>query len=203
MPVYEYGNLKYRTHPEVYEPSDDTFLLLNNVSVNSGESILEMGCGSGLVAVSLAMRGAKVTAVDVNPRAVELTSGNARLNGISVRTLLSNFFDNVEKEPFDVVVFNPPYLPTAGDEHLPGHLDKAFDGGECGNEATLDFVRRLGDWMHVVGRRPRLYLLFSSLNDADAISKTVFELGYKTHRVVARESHFFEKLSIHLFEGEN
>ena len=57
--------------PDVYNPSDDSFLLLETMEVAPGQEFLEMGCGTGIVSLHAAKAGANVTAVDVSPAAVD------------------------------------------------------------------------------------------------------------------------------------
>ena len=72
--------------PEVYPPSDDSILLIESLDVVPGEKVLEVGCGSGVVSIHCAKNGCDVTAVDVNPRAVELARRNAGANGADIPT---------------------------------------------------------------------------------------------------------------------
>ena len=63
----------------VYEPAEDSWLMVNNLPDFQG-SVLEIGCGSGIISLHLAQRGNEVTAVDINPKAVEATKFNASFN---------------------------------------------------------------------------------------------------------------------------
>lgn len=103
--------MKFILLPGVYRPAEDTFFLTNIVErkINKGERVVEIGSGSGYISVALALREARVVATDVDPRAVLNTRLNAKLNGVKIRTILSNLFDHV-KGYYDTAVFNPPYL---------------------------------------------------------------------------------------------
>lgn len=63
--------------PDVYPPSEDSIFLIRSLDIRPGESVLEIGCGSGIVSLHCAKAGATVTAGDINPVAVELTKRNA------------------------------------------------------------------------------------------------------------------------------
>jgi len=109
--MYHYLGINLRVPPGVYPPSDDSLLLADTLEPTG--RILEVGTGSGIIAIHLARKGHKVIATDVNPHAVEAATENARRNGVEdrvdvVRTDLMNGL----KGPFDTVVFNPPYLPS-------------------------------------------------------------------------------------------
>ena len=94
--------------PEVYPPSDDSILLIESLDVVPGEKVLEVGCGSGVVSIHCAKNGCDVTAVDVNPRAVELARRNAGANGADIPVCESDVYGNVD-DVFDTIVFNLPY----------------------------------------------------------------------------------------------
>ena len=114
-----------RVPPGVLDPvlfrSGAWFAAAMSERVGPGERVLDLGCGSGVVGVLAARRGARVTAVDVDPAACAA----ARANGLSdVRE--GDLFAPVQGERFDHVCFNPPYLP--GDP-ASGGLGRALYGG--------------------------------------------------------------------------
>ena len=79
--------------------------------------MLDVCTGSGALAIAAALAGARsVTAVDVSARAVLTARLNARLNGVRVEALRGDMLDAVPGRRFDVIVSNPPYLPTTDDE---------------------------------------------------------------------------------------
>lgn len=116
----------------VYPPREDTDLLDRCVaSIGSGNGcrLLELGTGSGVVAISSALRGWEVTCCDVNPLAVAAARGNASTAGVEI-TVNEGGLDesgNLAFEgPFDVILWNLPYLepPTDGEARL-GPLEDA------------------------------------------------------------------------------
>ncbi|MEK6985400.1 MAG: HemK2/MTQ2 family protein methyltransferase [Candidatus Thermoplasmatota archaeon] len=181
---------------DVYRPSDDTFLLAKAVHahVRPGERFLEVGCGSGLVSLVAARAGANVTACDLNPHAVLAARRNATENRSHITVVESDLIAAVTG-PFDVVAFNPPYLPTGPGEVLPGPLNLAFDGGPDGNATVLRFAEQVGRLRPL----PRLILVVhSSLADPKPLEGALAGLGYACS-VVAEESHFFERLTVRGF----
>jgi release factor glutamine methyltransferase len=110
-----------------------------HVPLPPGGTALELCTGSGAVAVSLARRGWRTTAVDVSRRAVLAAAVNARLNGTRVRALRGDLLAPVRGEAFDLIVSNPPYIPSEdGPEAARGEL-RHVDGGPDGR-ALLDRV---------------------------------------------------------------
>jgi release factor glutamine methyltransferase len=104
----------------VFRPRSDTWLLaavMRDLAQLPGGAVLDVCTGSGAIAISAALAGARsVTAVDVSRRAVLSARMGARLNGVRVEALRGSLFDAVPGRRFDVIVSNPPYLPAAGDE---------------------------------------------------------------------------------------
>jgi release factor glutamine methyltransferase len=76
----------------------------------SGRSVLDVGCGSGVLSLAAARAGARVTAIDINSDAVRATASNATANGLDIETLQSDLFAAVNDRRFDLVVVNPPYF---------------------------------------------------------------------------------------------
>ena len=120
--------------PGVFRPRSDTWMLadvVGNLDVLQGADVLELGTGSGAIAVAAAKGGAgSVTVVDVSRRALATAWLNARLNGVRVQPLHGDLFAPVDARRFDIVVSNPPYLPSDG---IPGRgARRAWEGGRDG-----------------------------------------------------------------------
>lgn len=177
--------IKIETDGDVYPPSDDSFLLIESFHVKKGEKVLEIGCGSGIVSLHCAKNGAKVTAVDINPKAVELTKKNAKNNNLALDCFLSDVFENVEGK-FDTVVFNLPYLPV--DEK--GPLEKSWSGGEHGVEPL---PRLLPELRKHLAENGRLIIVVSSLTDEKELNSLLS--GYVVE-TLSEESFFFEKIRV-------
>lgn len=111
--VYRYGNLKLEVPPQVFHPGFffSSQLLLEYVSrlKLNGHSFLEPGAGSGLISFYAAQNGARVTATDINPVAIEYLHKNSKKNKVDIRVIQSDLFDRIPKEQFDIIAINPPY----------------------------------------------------------------------------------------------
>jgi release factor glutamine methyltransferase len=136
---------QWRLLPGVFSPmhTPTTELFTGWLPYPAGGSFLEIGCGAGVTAVMGALNGcARVTAVDINPVAVENTRQNADLHDVGgrVRVLRSDLFDALECDArFDVVFWNSNFgLPPAGYTHQ-SDLDRAFF--DPGYETHARFVR--------------------------------------------------------------
>src|SRR3989338_1337085 len=174
----------------VYEPREDSYLLAEAVDVKPGNRVLDMGTGSGIQAVNAALAGAReVWAVDVNPKALE----NARLNferlklegKLVVRE--SELFEEIpEGERFDVIVFNPPYLPSEGIEDL------AVDGGVEGRQFLDEFLEQFKFFLAPGGSA---YFLQNDLNGAEKTGEMLGRLGIR-HEMAAHKKVSFEELFV-------
>ena len=167
----------------VYPVSEDSILLIR--SFNAAGNVLEIGCGSGVVSLHCAKNGCNVTAVDINPDAVNATKHNAESNGLSVNVLGSDIFSNVAGV-FDTILFNLPYLP----EDDEGMEAKAWSGGSDGIEPLRKVMAGLDE--HLSGNG-RLVIVVSSLMDQTALNDV---LDGRIVKVVGELPLFFEKLSV-------
>lgn len=117
----EFFGLPFQVGPAVLIPRPDTELIVELALERLAPRgrLLDMGTGSGAIAVALAHTrpDARVTALDVSEAALEVARANAAANGASVRFLRSDWFAALEGEVFDLVASNPPYI-AAGDAHL-------------------------------------------------------------------------------------
>ncbi|MGB0651621.1 MAG: HemK2/MTQ2 family protein methyltransferase [Thermoplasmatota archaeon] len=196
----EWRGLFVAKHPDVYEPSDDTFLLAEAVAdavaawPTPRPRFLEVGCGAGLVSLAAAKEGARVTATDLNPHAVELATHNGKQNGHPLDVRHGDLLEPAaDAGPFDLVAFNPPYLPTAEDEKVTGPLNLAFDGGPDGNETVLRFAAQLA---RLPAPLPtQVLVIHSSLSDPAPLEAALAKLGYQSE-VEREKAFFYERLRV-------
>lgn len=117
----EFYGLDFRVTDAVLIPRPETELLVELALERLAPQarVLDMGTGSGAIAVALAhtRRDAQVSALDVSAAALDIARQNALANGARVRLLQSDWFGAITGERFDMVVSNPPYI-AAGDVHL-------------------------------------------------------------------------------------
>jgi release factor glutamine methyltransferase len=111
--VYRYKDIRLDIPPQVFHPGFffSTQLLLqyiNKFALNE-KRFLELGCGSGLIAITVAKKGAIVTATDINQVAVDALKKNSSQNKVEMEIIQSDLFNNIPKQQFDVIAINPPY----------------------------------------------------------------------------------------------
>ncbi len=172
----------------VYLPAEDSYMLAD-AAYRTGD-VLEVGCGCGIVSLSWA-RENNVLGADINPEAVQAAKENAQANGLHADFIQSDLFSAIEGR-FDVILFNPPYLPTSDDERLEGGINMAFDGGTDGRAVLDRFLECFEEHLKPDGT---LFLVQSSLNGLD---ETISILESKGFNVEIMEKHgfFFERLCL-------
>jgi release factor glutamine methyltransferase len=185
-----FRNAEMEIFPGVYEPAEDSLLLCESVVASDvkGKACIDVGCGSGIQSINLAMHGAaKVVCVDVNEKAVENALHNAKKLGFGkiVTALQSDLFGGVDGK-FDVIVFNPPYLES---ETL---KERELDGGRKGREVLDRFLEQAGKHLNKHGK---IYFLQSSLNGIVETEEILGKLGFNAE-VVVRKRIFFEELLV-------
>ncbi|MBP3523388.1 MAG: peptide chain release factor N(5)-glutamine methyltransferase [Clostridia bacterium] len=139
--------LTFHVGPGVLCPRPDTEILCEEALLRlpEGGRVLDIGTGSGALAVSIARLapGSRVTAVDVSETALAIAGENARLNGADVRFVRSDCFGALAGETFDMIVSNPPYIDRQEMETLMPEVQHEPALALCGGEDGLDFYRRI------------------------------------------------------------
>ncbi|HEU5166166.1 MAG TPA: methyltransferase [Chitinophagaceae bacterium] len=145
--MYNYGNIRLEIPPQVFHPGFffSTRLLLRYISALSleGQRFLELGAGSGLISIYAAKNRATVTATDINPVAVECLRTNNDQNKVKSEIILSDLFDRIPEQSFDIIAINPPYY-----KKQPKTIaDHAWYCGENGEYFEQLFIK-LGKYIH-------------------------------------------------------
>ena len=180
--------LEFEVNRDVLSPRYDTEILIEETlrlfNLNDKIEILEFGTGSGCIVISLLdeLKNAKATGVDISKKALEITKKNATTNNVLNRLDLLNasWFDNdiQNKIPqkFDLIISNPPYIPTKDIETLNNEVKNfdpiiALDGGEDGFRDYIKICEHAQKMLKNNG-----YLVFElGINQADNVIKIAKE----------------------------
>jgi release factor glutamine methyltransferase len=131
--TYTYLGATVRVLPGVFHPGlfYSTKFLIDFLITQPirGKSLLELGCGTGLISVIAAKRGAIVTASDLSQAALNNTSANIKSNKVPVDVIHSDVFSNLGEKIFDWIVINPPYYAKtpSNESELAWHCGEHFE----------------------------------------------------------------------------
>jgi release factor glutamine methyltransferase len=170
---------------DIYQPSEDSFLMLEAISdfPFEGRETLDVGTGSGILGLYAATQGAILTVSDIDAAAICRVENVAQLLRVTIRTIVSDLFSKI-KGQFDVIMFNPPYLPSMAIE------DATIDGGRKGRVLAEKFLRLLPLHLKKDGTA---FLLLSNLNDPASMIRDHPKFSFI---VAKRRTFFFEELQV-------
>lgn len=171
----------------IYQPAEDSYFLSSVLSsICKNKSVLDMGSGSGILAqTALKNKASNVLAIDINPEAIKF------LKSRSIPSLKSNLFSTLpKKEKFDIIVFNPPYLPQDKRESKESQL--VTTGGKQGDEIILRFLKQAPNHLNKTGF---ILLLTSSLTPLKRIDSLLAKLNLKKTLLSSRKI-FMESLHV-------
>jgi len=188
--------IKLKKIETIYEPAEDSYLfqkiLKEKIPLllkkNSDLKILDMGTGSGILAetcFNLGVKRKNILCSDVNNKAIKLIKKKV------FNCIQSNLFEKIKKEKFNIIIFNPPYLPKNKKE--PKESQIATTGGKQGSEIINKF---LGQAENFLEKNGKIFLLTSSL------TKNIKWINWNK-KLIAKKKLFFEELRIWEIESNN
>ncbi|MBI2004398.1 methyltransferase [Candidatus Pacearchaeota archaeon] len=174
--------------PSIYLPAEDSYLLSKVLGKEIPELLkknehlqfLEIGSGSGILletAKKLGIKREHIFGADINQEAVE------HCKSLDFNCIYSDLFENVQGK-YDIIVFNPPYLPA--DAREPENSQLATTGGLRGSEIINEFLKEAVNYLEENGK---IFLLTSSL------TKNINWRGYNK-KLLGKEKLFFEELMV-------
>lgn len=190
---YSYKGIIVKVLPGVFHPglffSTKVFIeFLETVDLRS-KKVLELGAGSGLISLYCAQQQAIVTASDVNTVAINGLKENATQNNQELSVVLSDLFDNLSPDNFDIILINPPYYPKK-----PKNIEE--QAWFCGEEFEY-FKKLFGQLRESKSSEFVLYMILSE--DCDLVKiKSIAESNnissdqVYTKRIRGEENFIFE-----------
>jgi release factor glutamine methyltransferase len=163
--------------------------------VDGGDKVLDMGTGCGIIGIIAAKESQKVLAIDVNPHAIKCANINAKMNNVLAKfeTREGDLFKVVKHfERFDLIIFNPPYLPSSEEESDLGWIEKAWSGGPSGRDVIDRFLEECDQYLLEKGS---ILMVQSTLSD---VEKTVYKMrknGFDVN-IIDEKKLDFEKLVV-------
>jgi len=188
--LFSWRGCLFRVPDQVQAPKAGSLFFCRHLLVRPGERVLEIGGGLGLAAVLAAKDGARVTATDVLPEAVEVMRANAALNGVVVDARLGDCYEPVGGERFDLVCTNPPQMPTPPGRERRDAAAAADNGGADGWELLDRVIAGAPRHLHPGGRL--IFTIFDFLGPKAALAKV--EAAGLAATIVARETQSFPRI---------
>ncbi|KAG8887331.1 hypothetical protein FRB98_000200 [Tulasnella sp. 332] len=159
FPTPRLNHLTSHDYEHIYEPSEDTFILLDALERDASELqalkptiCLEIGSGSGCVTAFVAsVLGTVATSTDINDYAVKATLSTGRQNQVEISSVRTSFTEGLSrriKGNVDLLLFNPPYVSTTGSEVEEAQdkqsLSGSWAGGRDGMHVTNQLLAQVG-----------------------------------------------------------
>lgn len=203
MTILKFKDYSLEIPARVYLPSDDTDLMLEVLEKEILKpnvqflSAIELGSGNGFLSLEIYNNIKKLISTDINPIVIDyLLNIKEQYNLEKQKIVYSNLFDSIGEQKFDLIIFNPPYVPTdeilnEDDDEINGY-DLAVNGGIEGREIIDEFVKQLPCHLEKEGV---CYLLVSSLNSPLDIIENL-KLENLSAKIIDSKKLFFEELFV-------
>ena len=211
----------------VYHPSDDTFLIIDYFKKNISEksfdglkiddinNVLDLGTGTGIIAIFLAFLSEyfenfnpKIYASDILKEAVDCAKLNEKLNNFEgkiqfIHSNLFNLFPDDLRNLFDIIIFNPPYLPSSKlidkSENMM-NIDHSWNGGKEGFDVLVDFLIDVKKYLKITpGKTSYIYFISSSRTDLKKIELNLIKEGFM-NTILEKKHIFFEDIFLNRIE---
>ena len=188
---YTYKNITVLVQPDVFPPhfTISTKLLLDFLEPLNlkNKSVLELGCGSGIISLYAASKGAKVMATDINLVATNALKIATKKNNLEITIIESDLFENIPNQHFDYILINPPYYPKKANNIK----EKAWFCGE-----NFEYFENLFFQLKEVNYKKTIIILsedchLKTIKEIALKNNLSFEL-FETHNVIREINYIFK-----------
>ncbi len=199
--IQKYGPHKVSVLGNSYEISENVFnpkfyftsrFMAEHIHVNPDNTVLDVGTGAGIQAITAALTALKVVAVDINPEAVKFARKNSRINGVESRVtvLEGNLFSPLKQgDRFDVILFTPPYME--------GRPETYFDHALYDPDKSIA-KRFFSEARNFLNNDGYVQMIYSSLADPGSALQSARELGWN-YILIAKGKTITENFLIYRF----
>ncbi|MCC6012945.1 MAG: methyltransferase [Candidatus Verstraetearchaeota archaeon] len=175
-------------YPGVYEPAEDSYLLIDAIMPIASGDILDLCCGTGIVGLCVADKVRSVTSIDINPIAIKNTCENFKINSVydKLNAIVGDLFNPLGKVKFDLITMNPPYL---WDEEP---KDISWSGGKKGRNIIDRFIMSVSNFLKENGKA---LFVQSTINDIEESLELISKMGLKG-KIIMRKKFLFEEIVV-------
>ncbi|KAA0006187.1 MAG: methyltransferase [Thermoplasmata archaeon] len=175
------GDKNYIVSEKVFNPKRfyTSELMLANMQIKEGSIVLDMGTGSGVLAIEAAKKASVVFAADISKEAIKIARENAELNGINnIEFIQSDLFSSLPHIKFDIILFNPPYLDLKP--------KSIFDYAICDyKKRTIKrFLKEAKDYLKEDGH---IEIAYSSIADPYVVMEYAKNIGWKIEKIAEKK----------------
>jgi methylase of polypeptide subunit release factors len=174
-----YLDKEFLVYPDTFWPFADSLPLVRNFTVAAGETVLDVGTGSGVIGIFACYQGAgRVVGVDINPAAVQSATHNAQMHGFAgtMTVLHSNLFEALGDERFDVITANLPF------RNKPAHDVVAMSQWDTDFKTNTRFFEGVGQHLKPKGR---IYFVQSNFGEIEAMKRLAQAAGLQSRELAS------------------
>ncbi|RSZ60833.1 methyltransferase [Massilia atriviolacea] len=183
----------FHVYPDTFWPFLDSQPLVRAMRIAPGQSVLDVGTGSGVIAVFAGLGGAsRVLAVDINPAAIRSARRNARQHGVDsvMEVRRSDLFDEVGDERFDVITANLPF------RNKPAPDVVARSQWDTGFQTNTRFFEQVGAHLKPGGR---VYFAHANFGEVDLVRRLARQAGMRVRLLASSVPGEAEERQFHVF----
>jgi len=177
----QYLGKEFLVYPDTFWPFADSLPLVKHFRIHPGESVLDVGTGSGVIGIFACYQGAaRVVGVDINPSAVRSATHNAKMHGFAgtMEVRQSDLFDALGEQHFDVITANLPF------RNKQAHDVVAMSQWDTDFRTNTRFFEGVGRHLHPKGR---IYFVQSNFGEIEAMMRLAQAASLRVAEL-ARES---------------
>ena len=176
-------------NPKLFYSSELMIDALDHVDIYQNQLILDIGTGSGILAIKSAKKGARVIAVDINRDATKCAKMNAKNHNVEIEVICSDLFSCLKRRKiFDLIIFNIPYLNLKPRD--------AFDLSIC--DHRKDILKRFLDESHNhLKDDGKILIAYSTVSNINETERIFREKGWRFEKIVERNILELERIVIY------
>ena len=165
-------------NPKLFYSSELMIDALNYIEISPNDLVLDMGTGSGILAIESAKKGAKVIAIDINGDAIKCARKNAKIHNVDIEVICSDLFSCLKRRKiFDLIIFNIPYLDLKPRD--------TFDLSICDYKKEI-LKRFLDESHHHLKDGGKILIAYSTVSNLREAERIFREKGWHFEKVIEK-----------------